>query len=657
MQTLNLRARVFFPVFALACIASLAYVFSRPAVYFSSARLQIEAPPDGRLRLDTLPGAARNQNEARAGQREIGGGDHGSALLTEAQALTSGALLDQVAQQLKRSGAALPNATGSVDALRDMLSAVPVAGTNVIELRGEGNNREALPQILGTWIDVYRQSHVNAYGESSAARLDEMRGAVEQLRHNLVAKRQAIEQFRRKTDIVSLESEQNASMAALKGLNTALSDARNREVSAEARLHAVRENVAAGRGVVRPDDKTIIADLEGRAIKLRDSMKDLENDYSPAYLAIDPKYRSLRANLTRLEQQIVQARQASTQQAVYSAEEELASARQTALRLQQDLAGRKRGAQDFTTQFAEHSALANEVRRLEASYDAARERLTQLEIENKSARPAVMVMSQPSVPDSPLRPDYWRDALIAIAGAGVLGLAAVWLVEFFMRSGVPQPAPATQPIIQIAFAPNGMPHAIPLHRESAPHLLEASVELPRELSGPEVHALCAAASPDARLVITALFGGLSIAELTTLRYADVDFDAGRISLAGAAPRSVALRDPLQQLLRERQAASSGSTLLADTHGIPLSGADIEGLIACAACDAGLSNPTEVNSDLLRHTYAAYLVRQGARLADIGGIVGHIAPAAFREYGRLSPPGPGLPLERIDPVFPALRPSA
>ena len=107
------------------------------------------------------------------------------------------------------------------------------------------------------------------------------------------------------------------------------------------------------------------------------------------------------------------------------------------------------------------------------------------------------------------------------------------------------------------------------------------------------------------------------------------------------------------MLRARQAAGGGLAL-ADAQGAPFSGADLEGLVACAACDAGLANTTEINSGTLRHTYAAYLVRQGARLADIGSIIGHVAPADFRDYGRLSPPGPGLPLERIDTVFPALR---
>jgi integrase len=68
----------------------------------------------------------------------------------------------------------------------------------------------------------------------------------------------------------------------------------------------------------------------------------------------------------------------------------------------------------------------------------------------------------------------------------------------------------------------------------------------------------------------------------------------------------------------------------------------------------LSNPADISTEVLRHTYFAYLVRQGARLSEIAEFVGHIPPAAFRDYGRLSPPGPGLPMEEIDPVFPALR---
>jgi hypothetical protein len=443
-------------------------------------------------------------------------------------------------------------------------------------------------------------------------------------------------------------------MAQLKGLNSALNDARNREINAEARFNAMRDNVAAGKGVQLPADKANIRNLEQRATDLRDKMKDLESEYSLKFLQMDPNYKAMRANLTRLEQQIEQERQAGSQQALQGAEEELVSARQTVLRLQKDLAGRKREAQEFTTRFAEHTALVNELRQLEGSADAGRQRLTQLEMGKSLAGPKVTILTQPSVPERPLRPDYWRDALLGVVGSAVLGLIAVWFVEFFKRSGVPRLEPATQPIIHINYSPSPMLEvAVPTFGAPALQLTESIARLPREISGPEVHALWAAASPDTRLVIAALLGGLSIDELAALRYEDIDFDADRVRVSAASDRSYSLREPLRHLLSERQAAG-GAAPLTYTRGAALSSADLEGLITCAACDAGLANPAEVTSEVLRHTYVAYLVRQGVRLADLGDIIGHVAPAAFREYGRLSPPGPGLPLGQIDPVFPALR---
>jgi integrase len=199
-----------------------------------------------------------------------------------------------------------------------------------------------------------------------------------------------------------------------------------------------------------------------------------------------------------------------------------------------------------------------------------------------------------------------------------------------------------------------VPASIPNFGATATRLPETITQLPRELSGPEVRSLWTAAMPDARVVIAGLLGGLSLEELAALRFEHVDLDACYVRVPDISTRSCTLRDPLRRLLIERHAAKGREAPLTGALGEPLSGADLEGLIACAACDAGLANPEEVTSETLRHTYFAYLIRQGARLAEIGEFIGHVPPAAFRDYGRLSPPGPGLPLEEIDPVFPALR---
>lgn len=517
MGALNLRARIFLPVFGIACLASLAYVFSRPAVYLSTARLQIEAPQDS-------PG-----------------------LFSESLTLISGTLLEQVAQ---RQGGLHPAA------LREMLSAVPVSGSNVIELRAEGGERELLPRILSAWIEVYRQSHVEVRDQSSTAALDELRSTVRQLQENLATKRRGIEAFRSKHDIVSVERDENQSMARLKGLNTALNDARTREVNAEARLNAMRESAAAGRAVRPPGEKANIAELEKRALDLREKMKVLEQDYTPQYLAIDTGYKAMRANLTRLEQQIEREQQTGAQQAMQAAEDEAAGARQTILRLQTELAARKQEVQEFSARFAEHTALANELVRLEDAHNAENVRLAQFEMGSKATGPTLMVISQPSLPDRPVHPDYARDALLGVAGSGVFGLFAVWFVEFFRRSGVPQPAPPAQPIIQIAIAPGAIAEALfPAQGAPAPRLPEAAARLPRELSAAEVDALLAAAAPDRQPLIAALLGG-------------------RASPADA-----------------------------------LSAAEIDTLIADAAGAADLANPAEVTAEVLRYTFIAHQIRQ------------------------------------------------
>jgi len=636
LKDVNLRARVFVPVFGVACLLGLAYVFARPAVYVSTARLQIEDPRS---------------------QRAADKGDVTPGMLVVAQTLTSSAVLDDVARRM-------PGAAGSVDLLRSMLTTTPVPGTNVVEIQAEGPRPETLPRLLDAWVEAYRQRQAATHDGTARAALQDARAAVEDLGAQVSAKRAELEQFRKRSEIVSAERGDNLAVARLKGLNASLADARTREVNAEARLNAIMENLASGKDVMSPADRANLVGLERRASELRERMKELEHEYTQSYLALDPRYRGWYANLTRIEQDIERQRKLSGERQVQNAEEELATARQTVLRLQHELAARRREVQEFTSRFAEHGALAAELKRLEETYDAGKQRLAQLQTDSRLAGPAVTVLAQPTYPKSPERPHYLRDAMIAIAGAGLLGLVAVWFVEFFQRSGAPQEIEllARQPMIHIAYSPNAMPALggpVPGYAYAAPQLPEAIAvpHLPRELTVPELHALWGAATDQARLVVAALFNGLTIEEVSALRSEHIDSSAESIEIPGGGGPRVALREPLKGLLAKRRSDGDAPWPLADSTIAATEVDQLEGLVACAAVDASIANPDEVTSAVLRHTYVAYLVRQGARLSEVGGMVRHMTPARLREYGRLSPSGPGLPLAQIDPVHPALRAAA
>jgi hypothetical protein len=89
-------------------------------------------------------------------------------------------------------------------------------------------------------------------------------------------------------------------------------------------------------------------------------------------------------------------------------------------------------------------------------------------------------------------------------------------------------------------------------------------------------------------------------------------------------------------------------------GRPATPADLEGAILYAAHDAGIERPSEVTALALRHTYVAFLVRQGIRFADLARVVGSLPPEALAAYGDLAPAGPRAALEAIELVLPSLR---
>ena len=73
----------------------------------------------------------------------------------------------------------------------------------------------------------------------------------------------------------------------------------------------------------------------------------------------------------------------------------------------------------------------------------------------------------------------------------------------------------------------------------------------------------------------------------------------------------------------------------------------------AAHDAGIEQAHELGPQALRHTFLAFLVRQGARFADITRVVGALDAELLSAYSQLAPPGARLEANAVRWVFPAL----
>jgi uncharacterized protein involved in exopolysaccharide biosynthesis len=623
-------------VFLVACAASLVYVFARPPVYRSTAVLAVAGAPEA---------GALGQPAMSGTQAEI-----------ERQRLLAHEVLERV---LARSAEATEPASGgamprTVPELRRALEATPVAETGLLRLAAEGRTPDGLPELLQAWIDEYLHTRNSAEQAAMGHSAETVREQAASLEQQVADKRGDLERFRQQHDIVSLERDGNRALKQVKSLNDALDRATEAEAAARARLSAVREAVANGEPVPRPREDTALVNLEGRASELREQLAALEDQYTQTYMGIHPEVQALRKRLAQVEERIRQRRVDSAAAAIAEAEQNAASAAETLARLRQKLDEEKQKAALFESRFAEHQALGQELADLEGRLREARTRLASVAAAEAARPPRIEVLEQPFLPSEPDRPHYLRDALLAVAGSAAL--AALTLVPWLFLTRPVATHTVTGPTLVYAVAGGGASPALAPAAEPAQALagdarasLPPAASVPRELGEAEARALLQAASPSGRLLITCLLSGVSPEEAQGLRWMDLDPGREALHLAG---RELPLLAPLWQAFAALPEGEG--PVWGDGRGGPARPEDLAALVACAAYDAALPAPDEVTPAALRHSYIAFLVRQGVRLSDLEALVGPLPPTALAAYGPLAAGAPRVELAQAERVHPALR---
>jgi uncharacterized protein involved in exopolysaccharide biosynthesis len=635
------RLRVFLIVFLVTAIAGLIWDFSRPPEYRATARLQITPP---------------SMSVSTAEQK---GGTVDQPFLTEVQTLTSRPLIEKVAERLSAAGHDLSVlGLDPILGLQSTMVVTPVEGTQIVELASVGRQPELPAALLVGISEVYREHIAQAYvraANEATARADE---EVAKLEASVAAKRNEVEDFRVRNSIISPEREENSILAEMKGLAKSQEDANKRVLEAEGRVQALRAAAAQGKGVVRAKDNPTLASLEQRASQLREELRELGRRFTPDYLEFDPNARALRTRLAELEEQIKLQRSVGQSTALEEAEQELAAARESARRLQEQIVASKQKVGLFAARFSQYKSLQEDLVQLEKTYQESLQRQARLNATERARKPSVQVLEQAVIPQEAWRPLYWRDAGIVVAGALLLALGAMWLVELFNR---PEPRPSvvvTQPVFAGTLAHHPQ-HAGALDLARRPALtvddrprLTQAFPLPRELTVDECVALLRAADPDTLRALVLLLSGLSPAEALAARWSDFDRDASTLRIEGAPPRIVQLAAAAAQSL-DGEDAKAEAPIIRNTDGSAATTEALTARLLYCAHDAGIDAAHEVTPEALRHTYVAFLVRQGARFADIARWVGPLPVDALSAYSQLAPVGQRVDAAEVQRLFPAL----
>ncbi len=631
------RLRIFLSVVFLCLLVSLSYNFMRPAIYESRATLLVTPPV-----IDERAGDVSNTQHVEL----------------ELQYLTGHALMTGILENVSASAALVDTSGLSLADLVGMLTAVSIENTNLIELTATGSDKELLPVLLDAWIDVYKSAHMESISAESESTSTEIERQIEDLKQRVAGKREALDQFRKDYDIVSMEREENRTLRKLSGLTDSLNKAAEEKVTAQARLTAIRAAIAQGRPVANAHGQDSLASLEQRLVEIQEQLKELESEFTPRYMSVDPKIKGLVNKRDLLLQEIRNKRREGRQTSLAAAEQDVASSRQAVASIQRQLDEHKQLVMNFTTRFAEHEALQEELLQLETAYREAQDRQLQIQVNARRLYPQVRPKGHAFLPERPSYPNYLRDSGVSVAGSLLFGLLTLWFYDFLNRPARRSGISEINPVFVTAQGErlqhrNGDERSPAMINAPAPALAQ---QLSRELAESEVLVLLEVAGPDVRLLVACLLSGLGIEEVQNLHWGDIDVQVGELNVDGRNKRVIPITTPLFNFISDciPVDAQDDAAVWQDSNGRPLGAGDLAALVSCAAHDAGLTTPSEVTPEALRHTYLAYLVRQGVRLSDLANVAGYIPPTVLATYGIISPPGAATALDTDKNIYPALQ---
>ncbi|NOT11025.1 MAG: integrase [Methylococcaceae bacterium] len=616
-RRLLLFSVVFLPLLAL----TQALIFLQPAVYQSKATVLTVAPTD------------IDQSSATTDMQHV---------IIQKQILIGQSLLEQTVATLEQKKDAVHL---TVDDLKAMLSVEPMTQTNLVQLLAEGRQPRTLQQVVNAWIDVYLKARADYIAEITEKVTAAINKEILLIASQVETKRMELKTFRLAHDILSEESSDNQAHARLQGLNQTLNTALEEEVKTKAKLDMVRAAVAEGKAVVPENDSQSLADMMYRAQLLREKVVEFQVQYTPEYIKLNPNLHAVVKELEELEKKIAEKVKTGRSYATQEAENNYAAARGAVRAIKLQMEQHKQQISEYTSQFAKYKALQEELLKLEELQQKTQQRLVEIEVKQREQYPQVDVVEWASLPEKPIRPDYWLESALAFAACLSLGLFAVWMADYLNQEQ------STQHPVMLT--------GIHLHHNGArPDVLDGDErrkamaydpakllpqDVPGELLQAEVAALFRAADRQAIEILCLLFNGLSADEIVNLTVDCFDLENRQINVPLRGRRV-----PMNRLSIE---LFTGLSLESWRQTAALTLQDIDALLTCAAIDGRLASPEHMNTEIIRFSYMLYLVRQGIKLSDLAKVFGPIASTRLVELGRHSPERAGIPFESVNLDYP------
>ena len=176
--------------------------------------------------------------------------------------------------------------------------------------------------------------------------------------------------------------------------------------------------------MVRPQDQRSLDNMEDRALALEEQLFQISQQYTPAYMALDPTIMGIKNNLTSLKRKVISRRAESQETYLNEAKQSVQAHTIKEADIRGKLTGLQNQAQKFNHKLSEYNSMNLDLEQIQSQAQMVRDQLIQSEV-RKPYQAKIDMLEAPLQPEFPIGPNYTRDSGIALLIAVFISLATV----------------------------------------------------------------------------------------------------------------------------------------------------------------------------------------------------------------------------------------
>jgi succinoglycan biosynthesis transport protein ExoP len=313
-----------------------------------------------------------------------------------------------------------------IDAVLSHLTVVPVRNTRLVELKYRSHNPAAASQfanaLASSYIDQSLEYKLSASKEASdwlGQQLVEQRKKVEE-------SEQALQQYRERTDSVSLEDRQNIVVQKLTDLNAAVTRAKTDRIQKETSYNQIR-NVQADRAALDSIpailSNAFIQQQKAQVAELQRQQTQLSENFGPNH----PEMRKAATAIRQAEDKL----QAEIDRTISSMRNDYLSSLAQERSLTEALERQKEEAQSLSRKGIDYGALQRDAAMNRQIFESLLQRTKETGIAGEMKTSHIRILDTAEVPRQSISPNVNRDVWTRAWQGMFFALVLVFAFEYF----------------------------------------------------------------------------------------------------------------------------------------------------------------------------------------------------------------------------------